>query len=91
MESLPEIVSRGFALAEDGSDFMQSARQGSGEDAGSLQPRGKDRLGRDQGKDSRGFEAVYREGDFAASADYAGDSGGVGRGLANYPGSRKPT
>ena len=26
-ESLPEIVSRGFALAEDGSDFMQSARQ----------------------------------------------------------------
>src|ERR1035441_7433003 len=27
MESLPEIVSRGFALAEDGSDFMQSARQ----------------------------------------------------------------
>ncbi len=27
MESLPEIVSRGFALAEDGSAFMQSARQ----------------------------------------------------------------
>ena len=27
IESLPEIVSRGFALAEDGSDFMQSARQ----------------------------------------------------------------
>jgi ribonuclease J len=27
MESLPEIVSRGFALAEDGSEFMQSARQ----------------------------------------------------------------
>jgi ribonuclease J len=27
MESLPEIVSRGFALAEDGSDFMQAARQ----------------------------------------------------------------
>src|SRR5580658_2864261 len=27
MESLPEIVSRGFALAEDGSDFMNSARQ----------------------------------------------------------------
>ena len=26
-ETLPEIVSRGFALAEDGSDFMQSARQ----------------------------------------------------------------
>jgi ribonuclease J len=26
-ESLPEIVSRGFALAEDGSEFMQSARQ----------------------------------------------------------------
>ena len=26
MESLPEIVSRGFALAEDGSEFMQSAR-----------------------------------------------------------------
>src|ERR1700694_829065 len=26
MENLPEIVSRGFALAEDGSDFMQSAR-----------------------------------------------------------------
>jgi ribonuclease J len=27
MEGLPEIVSRGFALAEDGSDFMQTARQ----------------------------------------------------------------
>jgi ribonuclease J len=27
VESLPEIVSRGFALAEDGSDFMQTARQ----------------------------------------------------------------
>jgi len=27
IESLPEIVSRGFALAEDGSTFMQSARQ----------------------------------------------------------------
>src|SRR5215469_494628 len=27
MENLPEIVSRGFALAEDGSEFMQSARQ----------------------------------------------------------------
>ncbi|MBZ5724300.1 MAG: ribonuclease J [Acidobacteriia bacterium] len=27
IESLPEIVSRGFALAEDGSEFMQNARQ----------------------------------------------------------------
>ena len=27
MESFPEIVSRGFALAEDGSEFIQSARQ----------------------------------------------------------------
>jgi ribonuclease J len=27
MENLPEIVSRGFALAEDGSEFMQNARQ----------------------------------------------------------------
>ncbi len=27
MENLPEIVSRGFALAEDGSEFMQAARQ----------------------------------------------------------------
>ena len=27
MESLPEIVSRGFALAEDGSEFMARARQ----------------------------------------------------------------
>jgi ribonuclease J len=27
MESPPEIVSRGFALAEYGSDFMQGARQ----------------------------------------------------------------
>ena len=27
MESPPEIVSRGFALAEDGSEFMQAARQ----------------------------------------------------------------
>src|SRR5215472_4405843 len=27
MEGLPEIVSRGFALAEDGSEFMQTARQ----------------------------------------------------------------
>src|SRR5215831_9613522 len=27
IESLPEIVSRGFALAEDGSEFMQAARQ----------------------------------------------------------------
>jgi ribonuclease J len=27
METLPEIVSRGFALAEDGSAFLQSARQ----------------------------------------------------------------
>jgi ribonuclease J len=72
MESLPEIVSRGFALAEDG-----------GENAGSLQPRGEDRLGRDQGEDSRGFEAVYREGDLTAAADHAGDFGGVRRNLAN--------
>ena len=27
VENLPEIVSRGFALAEDGSEFMQTARQ----------------------------------------------------------------
>jgi ribonuclease J len=27
MENLPEIVSRGFALAEEGSEFMQTARQ----------------------------------------------------------------
>jgi ribonuclease J len=27
IENLPEVVSRGFALAEDGSEFMQSARQ----------------------------------------------------------------
>jgi len=27
IESMPEIVSRGFALAEDGSEFMQNARQ----------------------------------------------------------------
>ena len=27
MENLPEIVSRGFAMAEDGSAFMQAARQ----------------------------------------------------------------
>ncbi len=27
MENFPEIVSRGFALAEDGSEFMQAARQ----------------------------------------------------------------
>ena len=27
VESMPEIVSRGFALAEDGSEFMQNARQ----------------------------------------------------------------
>src|SRR5262249_27822785 len=27
IEHLPEIVSRGFALAEDGSEFLQSARQ----------------------------------------------------------------
>jgi ribonuclease J len=27
MEGLPEIVSRGFALADEGSDFMQNARQ----------------------------------------------------------------
>jgi ribonuclease J len=27
IETLPEIVSRGFALAEDGSEFLQSARQ----------------------------------------------------------------
>ncbi len=69
MESLPEIVSRGFALAEDG-----------GENAGSLQPRGEDRLGRDQGEDSRGFEAVYREGDLTAAADHAGDFGGMNSG-----------
>ena len=27
IETLPEIVSRGFAMAEDGSDFLQMARQ----------------------------------------------------------------
>jgi ribonuclease J len=27
MENLPEIAARGFALAEDGSEFMQAARQ----------------------------------------------------------------
>jgi ribonuclease J len=77
MESLPEIVSRGFALAEDGSDFMQKRPPGGGQNAGSLQSRGEDRLGRDQGKDPRGFEALHRERDFAAPADHAGHPGGV--------------
>ena len=77
MESLPEIVSRGFALAEDGSDFMQAARQVVAKNAGSLQSRGEDRLGRDQGEDPRGSEAVHREGDFAPPADYAGHFGGL--------------
>jgi hypothetical protein len=36
LESLPEIVSRGFALAEDGSDFMQSRPSGRGENLRSV-------------------------------------------------------
>src|ERR1022692_421875 len=53
---------------------------GGGENAGSLQPRGEDRLGRDQGKDPRGFEAVYREGDLPAPADHARHPGGMNSG-----------
>jgi FAD/FMN-containing dehydrogenase len=34
-------------------------------------------LGRDEGKDPRGPEALHREGDRAASADHAGDSGSI--------------
>jgi ribonuclease J len=78
MENQPEIVSRGFALAEDGSEFMQAARQvvvktleGSN--------RGESRLGRHEGEDPRRPETLHREGNFAASADHAGDFGDLTR------------
>ena len=77
MESLPEIVSRGFALAEEGSEFMQKRPPGGRQDAGSLEPRGEDRLGRDQGEDPRGSEALHRKRNLPPPADHAGDPGSL--------------
>jgi FAD/FMN-containing dehydrogenase len=77
IENLPEIVSRGFARAEDGSAFILDGASDRGQDAGKLEPGGEDRLGCDEGEDPRRPEALHREGDFAPSADHAGDSGSV--------------
>ena len=77
MESLPEIVSRGFAVGRGRLRLPASGAAGGGQDPGGFQPGGEDRLGRDEGKDPRRPEALHREGDLAAAADHAGDSGSV--------------
>ena len=76
MESLPEIVSRGFN-AGDGVGVHRESPPVRGQNSGRLESGGEDRLGRHEGKDPRGPEALHREGDVAASADHAGDSGSI--------------
>ena len=76
-ETLPEIVSRGFMSFEDGSQLLQEARQVVARTLESLERGRAHRLGRDAGKDPRGSEALSEQGDVAAAADHAGDSGGL--------------
>ena len=45
----------------------------------------ENRLERDQGKDSRGFEALFQQANVQAAADFAGDSGGLRRLLLFAP------
>ena len=90
MESLPEIVSRGFALAEEGSEFMQAARQVVARTLEASNREEKTDWGVIKEKDPRGFEAVHREGNFAAAADHAGDFGGVRRSMGQHPAGRPP-
>ena len=77
IETLPEIVSRGFALGRGRFRIHAERAPGGGQDARSLQPGREDRLGRDEGKDPRGSEALHREGNIAAPADHAGHTGSV--------------
>ncbi len=57
-ERLPEIVSRGFMSIEDGSDLLQKARQVVVRTLESSSAEERERLGRDAGKNPRGFEAL---------------------------------
>ena len=85
MENPPEIVSRGFNVAEDGA-VRRGRAADRGQDARGLEPGGEDGLGSHEGEGPRGPEAVHREGDAAAAADHAGDSGGVDAGRATAGG-----
>ena len=79
MESLPEIVSRGFDVGGGRRAVRGCGAAGRRQDARRIEPGGEDRLGRDEGEDPRGPEAVHREADVAAAADHAGDSGSLVR------------
>src|SRR5207245_2009895 len=59
----------------------RSGPPGGGQNAGRLEPGGKDRLGRDEGEDPRRPEAAHREADRQTPVDHAGDPGSV---AANY-------
>ena len=63
MESLPEIVSRGFQLAEDGTAFLRDGAPGRRQNSGRSNQRREDGLGRHEGKDPRRPEALHREAD----------------------------
>jgi len=79
MESHPEIVSRGL-MSDNGQELIAGARlviMKTVED----RTRGKIRLGRHQGKNPRGPEALYQQTNFQAAADSSRDP----RGLADWP------
>ncbi len=73
VESIPEIVMRGFAIQEE-SLYRRGAAGGAADSRG-FEPRGEGGLRRDQGEDPQRSEAVYPEEHQPAAVDHAGDSG----------------
>ena len=76
-EMLPEVVTRGFSIAEDGPDLIQAARMVVARRS-KLRRRRDGRLGRHEGKDPRRSETLYRQADPAPPVDHARDSRGLG-------------
>ena len=77
IETLPEIVSRGFALAEDGSDFLLQARQVVAKTLEGSNQEEKTDWGVMKEKVRADLKRYIVEADVAASLDHAGDPGGV--------------
>ena len=78
MESRPEMVTRGFLPPTTEPSCWRRARRDLADDR-AIEPGREDGLERDQGKDSRGFEALSEQADLETAADFAGDSGSLTR------------
>jgi ribonuclease J len=77
MENLPEIVSRGFAVAEDSSAFLESARQIVSKTLEGSNQEEKNRLGGHEREDPGRLKALYREIDCTKAANHACHSGSL--------------